>query len=169
MRRFLDTDKGGRVRRLIFIVFVSTLLFAATSASAGGPATTVHVIDMPFFDPGGIDCATGNPADNTGTISGVIHTVATASGGFQVSGSFHGTSTSDDLPADGVPEATNTFVAHFVDVFLASAREVHSFGLHGEGIGTAPGSSSFRFDVVLQLVLDPEGNPQVNVTKIVCR
>jgi hypothetical protein len=156
--------------RLIILIF-GLLAFAAAGASAAGPPvvnTTEHVINQPFTDPGGIDCATGNPSDIVGVVSGVVHILVLADGGVHLSGNFHGTATNDDLLADGVPEATTSFVSHFGDIFFASGKEIHTFGLHGEGTATATGAG-FRFDAVLQIVLDSDGTPKVNIARVVCR
>jgi hypothetical protein len=158
------------MRRLIIMIF-GLLAFAAAGATAGGPPvvnTTEHVINQPFTDPGGIDCATGNPSDIAGVVSGVLHTLVLSNGSVHLSGTFHGTATNDDLPTDGVPEATATFVSHFHDIFFASGREIHTFGLHGKGTATATGAG-FSFDAVLHIVLDPVGNPKVIKVRIVCR
>jgi hypothetical protein len=156
--------------RLITLIF-GLFAFAAAGATAAGPPvvnTTEHVINQPFTDPGGIDCATGNPSDIVGVVSGVVHILVLADGSVHVSGNVHGTSTNDDLPTDGVPDATNTFVSHFDDVFFASGKEIHTFGLHGEGTATATGAG-FRFDAVLHIVLDSDGTPKVNIARVVCR
>jgi hypothetical protein len=158
------------MRRLIIMVF-GLFAFVAAGATAGGPPvvnTTDHVINQPFTDPGGIDCATGNASDIVGVVSGVVHTLVLANGSVYLSGNFHGAATNDDLPTDGVPEATTTFVSHFGDIFFASGKEIHTFGLHGEGTATATGEG-FRFDAVLHIVLDTDGTPKVIKVRIVCR
>jgi hypothetical protein len=67
-----------------------------------------------------------------------------------------------------VVDATNQFVSHFADIFHASEKEVHTFGLHGDGTGAATGVH-YRFDAVLQVVLDSNGSMKVGVVKVVCR
>jgi hypothetical protein len=91
-----------------------------------------------------------------------------ANSSVHLSGNFHGTATNDDLPTDGVPEATTTFVSHFGDIFFASLTEIHTLGLHGQGTATATGAG-FRFDAVLHIVLNSDGSPKVINVRIVCR
>jgi hypothetical protein len=163
--------RGGREMRRLIIMIFGTLAFAAAGATAGGPpviSTTDHSVNEPFTNVG-IDCATGKQSAIAGVSTGVLHTLLLADGSFHFSGSFRGSSTNDDFPApDGTFEATETFVAHFGDIFFSSGREIHTEVLSGRGTATATGAP-FRFNAVVHIVLDANGTPKVDVERIVCR
>jgi hypothetical protein len=157
------------VRRLIFTVIVGALWLTAAGASAAGPPAVNETVSFTqAISEVGTDCANGNPSLIEGQVSGVMHTLVLSDGSVHVSGSVKGTSTNDDLPPDGVIDATNTFVSTFNDIVFASGKEVHTFTLNGEGTATATGSG-FRFNVIIHIVLDAEGNPHASVFRLVCR
>src|SRR5262245_53191976 len=157
------------MRRMIFVVVVGALLFAATSATAGGPPvinTTTHSFDERFSGVG-LNCASGNLAESNGVFSGVIHTVAKADGSLNVSVKTRGTDNLDDLPTDGIVDATTTFVFNSTDIVFATGKEVHHFTGTGTLTVTATGAE-IRFQLVIQVVLDEEGNPKVDFLRLDC-
>jgi hypothetical protein len=77
-----------------------------------------------------------------------------------------GTDSLDDLPTDGVPDATTTFVFNATDTALHSA-EVHSFTGNGTLTATATGETR-RFHVVLHVLLDADGNVKVEFERFRC-
>jgi hypothetical protein len=153
---------------LIMALLLASLLATAT-ATAGGPPvinTTTHFIDEPFSDVG-LNCASGNLAQSNGVFSGVIHTLAQADGSLNVSVKTRGTDTLDDLPTDGIIDATTTFVFNSNDIVFATGKEVPHFTGTGTLTVTATGAE-LRFQVVIQVVLDEDGNPKVDLLRFVC-
>jgi hypothetical protein len=150
---------------------------AATSASAAAPpgATaagppvvneTLHFVEEPF---GGVtlNCGTGNLAESDGVFSGVIRTFVTSDGTVRFSTHTRGTDTLDDLPTDGIPDATTTFVFNTVDTELSSGREIHTF----TGVGTltlVATGEELRFHAVAQLLVDENGDTKVEFFRITC-
>src|SRR2546428_8359798 len=133
-----------------FIAFLTT-----TAATAGGPPvvnTTTQFRDEPFGGVG-LNCASGNLAVSNGVFSGVIHVLIKADGSGLIGAHTRGTDVLDDLPPDGVPDATTTFVFNSTDVVKPSGGEVHHFTGNGTLTVTATGET-LRFHVVTQVVLD---------------
>ena len=156
-------------QRFLLIAIMSALFVAVTGANAKGPPVVneiVHFVNEPF---GGIgpNCATGNLAESDGAFSGVIHTLVKVDGSFHVSSHTRGTDTLDDLPADGIPDATTTFRFNSVDSVLSSGKEVHHFTGNGTLTLTATGAR-VRFHVVTQLVIDENGDAKVDFVRITC-
>lgn len=157
-------------RLWLLVSSVGALALMVGSATASGPPvvnTTVRSVDEPFVDVG-LDCATGMEAAITGVATGAIHMLVLADGSVHVSGTFRGTNSYDDLPADGTPDATSRFVIHFNDLVFSSGREVHTETLPGQGTALATGAS-FGFHVVFHVVLDENGDPTVEILRIDCR
>jgi hypothetical protein len=154
--------------RLWLLVPLAALSLLVTEAMAAPPIvnTTERFVDSPVIDQGP-NCATGNEAAITGVASGVLRTLVLANGSVQVTGAFRGSNQYDDLPADGVIDASGTFVLVFRDVFFASGREIHIETLPGTVTDAATGEK-FVFHVVFRLMLDPAGNPTVDFLKIEC-
>jgi hypothetical protein len=144
-------------------------LLATEAATAGGPPvvnSTTRFIDEPLGGIG-LNCASGNLALSNGIFSGVIHTIAKADGSLNVSVKTRGTDALDDLPTDGIVDATTTFVFNSNDIVFATGKEVHHFTGTGTLTVTATGAE-LRFQVVIQVVLDQAGNPRVNLLRFVC-
>jgi hypothetical protein len=158
------------MRRFPFVMaLVVASLLATATATAGGPPvinTTTHFFAEPFSDVG-LNCASGNLAQSNGVFSGVIHTISNADGSFLVSAHTRGTDMLDDLPTDGIVDATTTFVFNSNDIVFATGKEVHHFTGTGTLTVTATGAE-LRFQVVIQVVLDEEGNPRVDLLRFVC-
>ena len=84
-----------------------------------------------------------------------------------VTGATRGTVTDDDLPSDGSPDATSTFASSFHDIVFSSGKEVHGFTLNGSGTTVATGAL-VRFHVLVELVLDENGNPKIDFLRLTC-
>lgn len=158
------------MRRLFLpITALSVVSVAASGAIAGGPTVvneTLRFRNEPFTGIG-LNCATGNLALSNGVFSGHIHTLVKPDGSIHVSAHTRGTDTLDDLPADGIPDATTTFVFNSVDTVHASGKEIHHF----TGTGTitlVATNETRRFHAVAQTVLDENGVPKVDFVRLVC-
>src|SRR5436309_7454133 len=95
-------------RAALFMVVIGSLLVPAAVGTAGGriiSTSTMHFVDESFSDVG-LNCASGNLALSDGEISGVIHTVVQSDGTVLVSAHTRGTDSLDDLPTDGIVDAT---------------------------------------------------------------
>jgi hypothetical protein len=154
--------------RLWLLVPLAALSLLVTDATAAAPIvnSTQHSVNEVFTDQGP-NCATGNEAAITGVVSGVLRTLVLADGSVHISGAFHGTNEYDELPTDGVIDATGTFVLTFRDVFFSSGREIHTETLPGTVTDAATGEK-FTFYVVFRLMLAPDGTPTVDFLKIEC-
>jgi hypothetical protein len=155
-------------RLCLVIAVLGVLSLVATGAISGAPPVvnqTDHPVNQPFAD-FGLDCATGLPTLDLGVFSGVVHTLVRADGSVHASGAVHGSATNDDLPADGIPEATTTFVFTFGDLVFSSGSEVHHLTL--DGSGTAATGAHFRFHVLAQMVLDQNGDPKIDFLRLTC-
>jgi hypothetical protein len=156
-------------RAALFAIVIGSLLVPAAVGTAGGPVvlrSTTHFVDESFSDVG-LNCASGNFALSDGEFSGVIQTVVHSDGTVLVSSHTRGTDSLDDLPADGIVDATTTFVFNSYDVIFASGNEVHHFSGIGTLTVTATGATR-RFQVVAQVVLDTTGTPRVDRLRFVC-
>ncbi len=146
-----------------------TLLAITGGAVAGGPPLvneTVHSVDDTLTDIG-VNCATGNVSQRSVTFSGVMRTLVRADGSYVVRGSFRGDTVFDDLPADGIPDATAHFRFAIGDMLLPSGNAVLSEVW--SGTTTALGSGTeLRFHVTYKLLLDPAGNPKLEVFRFTC-
>jgi hypothetical protein len=127
----------------------------------------VHFLNEPFTDPADFDCATGQLAVGTGAFSGAIHVVIEADGSGLVSSHVRGTTSLDDLPTDGVPDATGKFSFNSNDIVNPSGSQVHHFTGTGTLTITATGQT-VRFVVVEQVVIDGSGNAKVDTTHFRC-
>jgi hypothetical protein len=129
----------GRVRRSLALVAIASLaLFAAASASAGGPPIvneTEHFANEPdvFVDVN--PCDPSQEVEVTSSDTGVIHFLAFADGTVHITGTIRSTISVDVLPTDGIPDATG--------------RTVVWFGQNGkideEGEAFGKGETSFTF------------------------
>lgn len=161
-------------RLCLVITILGMLSLVATGAIAGAPPL-VNQTDHPVgaaLDPEiGIDCGTGQPTLITGSYSGVIHTLVEADGTVHINGAVHGSAINDDLQADGTPDgtpdATTTFVSTFRDVFRASGGEAHTFTLNGPGTVVSTGAK-FRFHVLIQTLIDKNGDPKIDIFQFRC-
>jgi len=95
---------------------VAALFLTGTAAAqAAGPPVeswTAHVVDEVDVTLDVHPC-TGQAAELTTVMSGVIHFVAQADGNVHITGTLYGTYSADALPTDGSPDATGSFVATF--------------------------------------------------------
>jgi hypothetical protein len=159
--------------RLLFVLWTALLLtvgLAATTAFGGDAPvvnTTTHFLNEPFSDPADFDCATGQTALGTGAFSGVIHVVIKADGSGLVSSHVRGTTSLDDLPTDGVPDATGRFSFNSEDILSSSGSQVHHFTGTGTLTITATGQK-VRFVVIEQAVIDASGNAKVDTVHFRC-
>ena len=154
---------------LLLATLVGACLLATTGATASGPPVvneTVHFVNEPF---GGVgpNCGTGNLALSNGVFAGVIRTLVKADGTVRVVSHTRGADSLDDLPTDGIPDATTTFVFNSVDSVFSSGKEIHTFTGNGTLTLVATGDQ-LRFHVVLQLVIDVNGNATVNFARVTC-
>jgi hypothetical protein len=157
------------MQRLALIGAVLALLSIAGGAVASGPPLVNendHVIDQSFTEDVGFDCGTGLPTFITGVFTGVLHTIVKADGSVHFTGAVRGSLTEDDLPADGQPDATETFVLILDNLVLPSGSEVDHVSLNGAGVTT--GGVPFRIHEVVQLVLDPNGDPRLTLSRLSC-
>lgn len=153
---------------LLIPLFVA-LVLGGPAATAGGPPvvnTTTIFVDEPFGGIG-VNCASGNLAESDGLFSGVIKVLVRSDGSTLVSAHTRGTDSLDDLPTDGVPDATTTFVFNSSDAVFASAREVHTFTGNGTLTVVATGETR-RFHVVLHVRVDADGKPTVEFERVRC-
>ena len=153
------------------LVMVGALSLAVTAAMAGGPPVfnqSDHVINEALVPEVGVNCGTGQPTLITGFYSGVIHTVVKADGTVHINGSTRGSARNDDdLVPGGIPDATTTFTSNFNEIFRASGGEKHKFTLNGTGTVTATGDR-FRFHVVIQTLIDNNGDPKIDIFQFRC-
>ena len=158
------------MRRVLLITSVLGVLgLVVPLTTAGAPPiinTTTKFVDEPFGGTG-VNCATGNLAESDGVFSGVIHVLVRADGSGKVSAHTRGTDSLDDLPTDGVPDATTTFVFNSTDTVLPSGGEVHNFTGNGTLTLTATGETR-RFHVVLHVLIDADGNAKVEFERVRC-
>ena len=161
-------------RLCLVITILGMLSLVATGAIAGAPPL-VNQTDHPVgaaLDPEiGIDCGTGQPTLITGSYSGVIHTLVKADGTVHINGAVRGSAINDDLrPTErrtASPDATTTFVSTFRDVFRASGGEAHTFTLNGPGTAVSTGAK-FRFHVLIQTLIDKNGDPKIDIFQFRC-
>jgi hypothetical protein len=97
----------------------------------------------------------------------VFHTLVKPDGSLNLSAKVRGTAQLDDLPTDGVIDATSRFVFNFTDIVFATGKEVHHATETGTVTVTATGEE-LHFQVVAQLVLDKDGNPKLDLLHFVC-
>lgn len=94
----------------------AALILAGTApAAAAGPPVeswTEHITNLVEVTTDVHPC-TGQPAEITAVMSGVIHFVAQPDGKVHITGMLHGTFTADALPTDGTPDATGMFQSTF--------------------------------------------------------
>lgn len=147
----------------------SALLVCAGGAVAGGPAVvneTIHPVDEPFADIGD-NCATGNQSERAVTFSGVVRVLVLADGSYMTRWNVHGETVFDDLPADGIPDATARFRFIQGDMVLPAGNVIYSEIWSGTTTALATGAT-FRFHITYKLVVDPTGTPRVEVLRISC-
>ena len=152
------------------IVMLGALSLTVTGAMAGGPPVVKqsdHVVNASLVPEVGTNCGNGQPTLITGSYGGVIHTLVKADGTVHINGAVRGSAINDDLVSDGIADASTTFTSTFVDIFRASGGEKHMFTLNGAGTTTASGAR-FRFHVLIQTLIDENGNPKVDVFQFRC-
>jgi hypothetical protein len=130
------------------------------------PRIRSHRADQPFTEDVGFDCGTGLPTFITGVFTGVLHTIVKADGSVHFTGAVRGSLTEDDLPTDGQPDATETFVLILNDLVLPPGSQVDHASLNGDGVTT--GGVPFRIHEVVQVVLDQNGDPKLILTRLSC-
>jgi hypothetical protein len=107
----------GRARRSLAMVAIAGLaLFAATTASAGGPPIvneTEHFANETdvFIDVN--PCDPSQEVEVTSTDTGVVHFALFADGTVHITGTVRSTFSIDVLPTDGTPDATGRGVTWF--------------------------------------------------------
>jgi hypothetical protein len=159
-----------KLRTLLVLCAALGLTVGVASVTAGGPPvvnTTTHFLNEPFADPADFDCATGQLALGTGAFSGAIHVVIQADGSGLVSSHVRGTTSLDDYPTDGVPDAVGKFSFNSEDVVSSSGSQVHHFTGTGTLTITATGQK-VRFVVIEQAVIDASGNAKVDSVHFRC-
>ena len=145
------------------------LLVSVGGAVAGGPPIvneTVHAFEVPFADIGD-DCATGNQSERSVIFSGVLRTLVRADGSYLMRWNIHGTTVFDDLPADGVPDATARFRFVLGDMVVPSGNSVYSEVWSGTSTALATGTE-YKFQITYKLLLDPSGSPKIEVFRFTC-
>jgi hypothetical protein len=162
-------EEGRQMRAPVFTVFLVVFLLAATAGTAAGPPvvnSTTRFVDEPFGGIG-LNCGTGNLAESDGHFSGVIKTVVKADGTVHVTANTRGTDALDDLPTDGIIDATTAFVFNSTDIVFATGNEVHHF----TGTGTLTLTATdvkLHFQLVIQVALDKDGNAKLDLLHFVC-
>jgi hypothetical protein len=161
-------------RLCLVIAVLGALSLGATGAIAGAPPLvnqTDHPVGAALVPEVGIDCGTGQATLISGSYSGVIHTLIQADGTVHINGAVRGSAINDDLRADGTPDgtpdATTTFVSTFRDIFRASGGEAHTLTLDGSGTTTSTGTG-FRFHVLIQTLIDENGDPKIDIFQFRC-
>jgi hypothetical protein len=159
------------MRRPGLTISAAGVLALAASGTVGGAPplfnATDHPVDASLTPEIGVNCGTGMPTLITGSYSGVVHTLVQADGTVHVNGSVRGSAVNDDVLPDGIPDATTTFQSTFRDTFRSNGRESHQFTLNGAGTTTATGAR-FRFHVLIQTMLDENGDPKVDIFRFTC-
>jgi hypothetical protein len=158
------------MRHLGLVTAAALVLMAgAGGALAGGPPIvneTVHPVDVAFSDVGD-DCATGNQSARSITFSGVLRTLVLADGSHVFRGNVWGETVFDDLPADGILDASAHFRFALGDMVLPSGSGVYSEVWSGTSTALATGET-FRFQITYKLVLDSSGSPRIEVFRFTC-
>jgi hypothetical protein len=158
------------MRKLGSVAATSFALLACTGAAvAGGPPPvneTDHSSDATLTDVG-VNCATGNVSQRSVTFSGVMRTLVNADGSYVVRGSFRGDTVFDDLPADGIPDATARFHFSIGDMTLPSGNAVTSEVWSGTTTALASGEE-LRFRVTYKLLVDPAGSTRLEILRFTC-
>jgi hypothetical protein len=162
-------------RPFLLITIATALLLAGTSANAGPPIEheTLHFTNEPFTDNIGINCATGNVTHSSGVFSGIIQRFVKPDDNGLLRGSSHirGTETLDDVPTDGIPDATRTFVSNTVTRAFSlpegTGKEIFTFTGSGTLTITATGEQ-LRFHAVAQVVVFGSNEVKVQFFRITC-
>jgi hypothetical protein len=157
------------------LMVVVGLLALGSSAFANGPTVvnqTDHIVNETSTQLDVHPC-TGAPVELTLVETGVIHFAAFADGTVHFTGTLRGTFSADNLPADGVPDATGTFTTWFGGNGLlleeggAIGKAQSAFTLNGRG--TNADGSTFRFHQNGNTVFDENGVPKLEFAKSRCR
>jgi hypothetical protein len=157
------------------LMVVVGLLALGTSAFAKGPPVvnqTDHIVNDTSTQLDVHPC-TGTPVELTLVETGVIHFAAFADGTVHFTGTLRGTFSADNLPTDGVPDATGTFTTWFGGNGLlleeggAIGKAQSAFTLNGRG--TNADGSTFRFHQNGNTVFDENGVPKLDFAKSRCR
>lgn len=160
------------MRRALTITAATIAAFflsgTAVAQAAGPPVEswTEHVVNEVDITLDVHPC-TGQAAELTTIMSGVIHFVAQADGNVHVTGTLYGTYSADALPTDGSPDATGTFVATFGGngLLLEGGEPVGRAVVHFTDSGTiknADGSTDHWRDNGVT-VYDGAGLPKLDV------
>jgi hypothetical protein len=156
----------GRVRRSFALVLIGGLaLFAAVTASAGGPPIvneTDHFANEPdvFVDVN--PCDPTQEVEVTSSDTGVIHFTVFADGTVHFTGTVRSTVSVDVLPTDGTPDATGSTVTWFGSNGKIDPDTGEPFG-KGESTFTFSGQVTFAdgtrisFHQVGHVVFDASG------------
>jgi hypothetical protein len=156
----------GRARRSLALVAIAGLaLFAAASASAGGPPIvneTEHFANEPdvFVDVN--PCDPSQEVEVTSSDTGVIHFSLFADGTVHITGTVRSTVSVDVLPTDGIPDATGRTVVWFGSNGKLDPDTGEAFG-KGESTFTFSGHVTFAdgtrisFHQVGHVVFDENG------------
>jgi len=163
------TTESSMRRAALFGMVTGSLLLPVAVGTAGGPVvsrSTTNFVDESFTDVG-LNCASGNLALSDGEFSGVIQAVVQSDGTVLVSAHTRGTDSLDDLPGDGIVDATTTFVFNSNDIVFSSGSEIHHFSGVGTLTVSATGATR-RFQVEAQVVLDTTGTPRIDHLRFVC-
>ena len=154
----------------VFTPLLGALLLAGSaSAQAAGPPVerwTEHVDNQISIEQDVHPC-TGQAAELTTVMSGVIHFVAQADGNVHIGGSMHGTYTADLIPTDGTVDATGSFDATFggnglvLEAGTVTGRAVLHFTDNGV-IHNADGTTDWFHDNGTS-VYDGDGLPKLDL------
>jgi hypothetical protein len=151
-------------------------LFAfGSSAFAKGPPVVKQTDRLVNEESTQLDVhpCTGVPVQLTLVETGMIHFSAFADGTVHFTGTLRGTFSADNLPADGVPDATGTFTTWFGGNGLlleeggAIGKAQSAFTLNGRGVNAD--GSTFRFHENGNTVFDENGVPKLDFAKSRCR
>jgi len=144
------------------------LLAGAPAAHAAGPPVlniTEHVDETSVVEDS--HPCTGQLARITVHETGTIHLAVQPDGNVHFTGTLHATFTADALPADGVADATGSYVVWFGGNGLlleeggATGKAQTAFTWNGRG--TNADGSAFRWHLNGNSVYDAEGSPKLDV------
>jgi hypothetical protein len=157
------------------LMVVVGLLAFGSSAFANGPPVVKQTDQLVNEESTQVDVhpCTGVPVQLTLVETGMIHFSAFADGTVHFTGTLRGTFSADNLPADGVPDATGTFTTWFGGNGLlleeggAIGKAQSAFTLNGRG--TNADGSTFRFHQNGNTVFDQDGVPKLDFANSRCR
>jgi hypothetical protein len=158
---------------LALVAIAGLALFAATTASAGGPPIvneTMHFADEQdvFVDVN--PCDPSQEVEVTSTDTGVIHFSLFADGTVHITGTVRSTFSIDVIPTDGTPDATGRGVTWFGTNGKIDPDTGEAFG-KGESTFTTSVRVTFtdgtriRFHQVAHVLFDANGVVKVEFDK----